>query len=261
MEGRAHSRALHPAVSPGSRPFPRPSLPFAALGMSAVPAPRGPIPCPGPGSVPHPPLCRALWPRRAPAEQPCRPVTQARTASRANLNLPLRLSPCRNVRAGREQRVVLPLGAQHARELLGAAGRWGCTDRREEGAVGGTHTHPAAHEPLSGVPAECGPPLLEPRYPQPPVKGCSVTAVPCRRCPPHMPGGAVCTQSSPGLAIMEPQNGCVGRALQPSCPTPAVGWLPPELRLPRAHPWHGAPPGMGAHTSLRGSATTSPPSE
>lgn len=160
VEGRAHSRALHPAVSPGSRPFPRPSLPFAALGMSAVPAPRGPIPCPGPGSVPHPPLCRALWPRRAPAEQPCRPVTQARTASRANLNLPLRLSPCRNVRAGREQRVVLPLGAQHARELLGAAGRWGCTDRREEGAVGGTHTHPAAHEPLSGVPAECGPPCL-----------------------------------------------------------------------------------------------------
>lgn len=46
-----------------------------------------------------------------------------------------------------------------------------------------------------------------------------------------------------------PQLGWKGHKDHP-VPTPAVGWVPPQLRLPRSHPWLLASPGMG-HPQLR----------
>lgn len=42
------------------------------------------------------------------------------------------------------------------------------------------------------------------------------------------------------------QHGWVERDLKAHpTPTPALGWVPHQLRLPIAHPWPWAPPGMG----------------
>ena len=46
----------------------------------------------------------------------------------------------------------------------------------------------------------------------------------------------------------EAQHGWVEGPSQPPAP-PCRGLAAPQLRLPRAHPWPGAPPGMGTHSS------------